>query len=105
MADLKKSLGYKYLQETKYNPQSIRRTARLEIDPTEPFKKYPDSEKITLPTDWQKDSSLQDALQGRRSNRRYRDSPLSIEDLAMLLWASQGITGRAGSYFFRKPAP
>ena len=104
MDDLKQSLGYKYLQETKFDPQSIRRMERLEIYPTEPFKKYPDTEKIMLPTDWQKDSSLQDALQGRRSNRRYQDSPLSIQDLAMLLWASQGITGRAGSYFFR-PAP
>jgi len=104
MDDLKQSLGFKYLQETKFDPQSIRRMARLEINPTEPFKKYPDTEKIMLPTDWQKDSSLQDALQGRRSNRRYQDSPINIEALAMLLWASQGITGRAGSYFFR-PAP
>lgn len=104
MDDLKQSLGFKYLQETKFDPQSIRRMARLEIYPTEPFKKYPDTEKIMLPTDWQKDSSLQDALQGRRSNRRYRDSPISIQDLAMLLWASQGVTGRAGSYSFR-PAP
>ena len=101
MDDLKQSLGYKYLQDTKFDPKSIRQIARLEIYPTEPFKKYPDTETVTLPTDWQKDSSLQSVLQGRRSNRRYSDSPLSLQSLAMLLWASQGITGRAGSYFFR----
>jgi SagB-type dehydrogenase family enzyme len=101
MDDLKQTLGYKYLQDTKFDPKSLRQISRLEIYPTEPFKKYPDTETITLPTDWQKDSSLQSALQGRRSNRRYGDSPLSLQSLAMLLWASQGITGRAGSYFFR----
>jgi len=101
MDNLKQSLGYKYLQDTKFDPQSILRMGRLEIYPTEPFKKYSDTEKIMLPTDWEKDSSLQKVLQGRRSNRRYRDLPLSIQDLAMLLWAGQGITGRAGSYFFR----
>ena len=101
MDDLKQSLGYRYLQQTKFDPQSIRRMERLEIYPTELFKKFPDPEKIMLPTGWQKDSSLQGALQGRRSNRRYQDSPLSIQDLAMLLWASQGITGRAGNYYFR----
>jgi SagB-type dehydrogenase family enzyme len=101
MDDLKQSLGYKYLQETKFDPKSIRQISRLEIHPTEPFKKYSDTETITLPTDWQKDSSLQDALQSRRSHRRYEDLPLSIKDLAMLLWASQGITGRAGNYFLR----
>ncbi len=37
----------------------------------------------------------------RRSCRRYTDIPLSMENLAMLLWASQGISGRAGSFFFR----
>jgi SagB-type dehydrogenase family enzyme len=101
MDDLKKSLGYKYLQDTKFDSQTIRRQTRPEIYPAEPYKRYPDLEKTALPTDWKRHGNLYDALQNRRSNRRYGDAPLSLQDLAMLLWAGQGVTGRAGSYFFR----
>ena len=101
MDDLKQTLGYKYLQDTKFDPQSLRQQSRPEIYPTEPFKRYPDAQKIVLPTDWDKDASLHEVLQGRRSNRRYGDTGLNLEELAMLLWSSQGITGRAGSFFYR----
>jgi len=101
MDDLKNSLGYRYLQETKFTEQTLRRTARLDIAPAHPFKEYADTEKIKLPTDWEMHKTLHDTLQYRRSCRRYGDTPLSLKDLAMLLWASQGISGRAGSFFFR----
>ncbi|MCA9668675.1 MAG: SagB/ThcOx family dehydrogenase [Myxococcales bacterium] len=38
---------------------------------------------------------LTDLLQRRRSRRRYDKTPLSLEALARLLWAAQGITHRA----------
>jgi SagB-type dehydrogenase family enzyme len=101
MDDLKQTLGYKYLQETKYDPQSLPLQKRPEIFPAEAFKRYPDALKVALPTDWERDESLQQALQNRRSNRRYGHTPLNLTELAMLLWSSQGITGQAGSYFFR----
>ena len=104
MDDLRQTLGYKYLQDTKFDPQSLRQQPRLEIYPTEPFKRYSDAQKVVLPTDWDRDAGLHEVLQGRRSNRRYGDTGLNLEELAILLWSSQGITGRAGSYFFR-PAP
>ena len=101
MDDLKNSLGYRYLQETKFDQQTIGHRARLDIEPAPPYKQYVDSEKIALPTDWDVDSGLREILQHRRSHRRFGKSTLSAKDLSMLLWASQGITGRAGNFFFR----
>lgn len=40
--------------------------------------------------------SLEQALYQRRSIRSYSDAPLSLDDLAQLLWAAQGITDPAG---------
>jgi SagB-type dehydrogenase family enzyme len=101
MDDLKSSLGYHYLQETKFNEQTLWRQQRLNIAPAEPYKVYAEAEKVKLPTDWKINKSLNHILQYRRSYRRYTDKPLSLQDLAILLWASQGISGRAGSFFFR----
>jgi SagB-type dehydrogenase family enzyme len=39
---------------------------------------------------------LLSTLGGRRSIRRYSLSPLSLGELAFLLWATQGVTGRPG---------
>jgi SagB-type dehydrogenase family enzyme len=101
MDDLKESLGFQYLQDTKFDRQTIWQRERLNIAPGNPFKVYAEAEKVTLPTAWQIERKLEDILQYRRSNRRYGGGPLSLNDLAMLLWASQGISGRAGSFFFR----
>ena len=101
MDELKNSLGYHYLQDTKFERQTIGRTARLNIAPAPPFKQYDDAEKVTLPTDWEMDRGLGETLQHRRSYRRFGEKPLSVKDIAMLLWAGQGITGRSGNFFFR----
>jgi SagB-type dehydrogenase family enzyme len=101
MDDLKKSLGYQYLQDTKFDRQTLRRKARLDIESAPPYKQYVDAEKVTLPTDWDMDRELRQTLQYRRSCRRFGESAISIKDLSVLLWASQGITGRAGNFFLR----
>jgi SagB-type dehydrogenase family enzyme len=101
MDDLKKSLGYQYLQDTKFDRQTLRRKARLDIESAPPYKQYVDAEKVTLPTDWDMDREVRQTLQYRRSCRRFGESAISIKDLSVLLWASQGITGRAGNFFLR----
>lgn len=101
MDELKNSLGYRYLQDTKFDRQTIRRKARLDIAPAQPYKKYVGAEKVVLPTGWDMDRGLRETLQQRRSNRRFGKSAINIKELSMLLWASQGITGRAGNFFFR----
>ena len=101
MDDLKSSLGYAYLQETKFDRQALGRTVRLDIAPAPPYKQYVDVEKVALQTDWDCDTSLLESLQHRRSQRRFAKEALSPHDLSLLLWAGQGITGRAGSFYFR----
>jgi hypothetical protein len=40
--------------------------------------------------------SLEEAIQARRSVREYSTEPLTIPELAQLLWAAQGITSPSG---------
>ena len=101
MDDLKSSLGYAYLQETKFDKQNLGSRARPNIAPVSPYKRYGDAEKIGLPTDWDKDRGVLETLQQRRSRRQFSRRPLGMKDLAMLLWAGQGITARAGNFFLR----
>jgi len=101
MDELKNSLGFHYLQNTKFDRQTIGRKARLNIASAPPYKQYSEVEKVALPTDWDMDRGLGEILQHRRSCRRFGRNALSVKDIAMLLWASQGITGRAGNFFFR----
>ncbi len=42
------------------------------------------------------DVSVESAIGQRRSIRRFSNQPLSLEDVAKLLWAAQGITSRDG---------
>jgi SagB-type dehydrogenase family enzyme len=101
MDDLENSLGYRYLLETKFEQQALWRKASLDIAPAPPYKQYVDAEKVSLPTDWDADRGLRETLQARRSCRRFGKSALTLKDLSMLLWASQGISGRAGNFFLR----
>ncbi|MGV1097880.1 SagB/ThcOx family dehydrogenase [Thiovibrio sp. JS02] len=102
MPELRDSLGHRYFQETKLARDGMRSQLRSSIQETETFKTYPEAEKILLPRTWPGEGpSLVEILQQRRSLRKFADTPLSLSDLALLLWASQGITGRSGFYFFR----
>ena len=101
MDSLKESLGYTYLQGTKFDRQTILNRARLDIAPAPPYKQYAEAEKIALSTDWNMSIDLFQSLQQRRSVRRYSQSGIGFGELSMLLWASQGITARAGNFFFR----
>jgi SagB-type dehydrogenase family enzyme len=51
------------------------------------------NEKIKLPEPkHDSDTSVEQALLGRRSVRKYRNEPLTLTELSQLLWAAQGIT-------------
>lgn len=102
MPELEECTGYQYLRETAYNRESIKQFKRPAIAQVETFKKYPDAVKIELPRTWKlKEARITPLLQNRRSLRKYEQKPATLEELAFMLWASQGITAKSGSYSFR----
>lgn len=102
MPELKHSLAQLYLHETRFDRATIRQRTRPHILPAEPFKRYPDAEKVLLPRKWDGEkSNFWRLLQQRRSLRKYSPSPMNITDLALLLWACQGVTAQAGQFYMR----
>lgn len=54
---------------------------------------------IELPTPKTKGRmSVEEAIQKRRSIRRYTEEPITLEDISQLLWAAQGITDPEKGY-------
>ena len=52
---------------------------------------------IKLPAPWyHSEVSVEEAMKERRSNRRYQDLPLQINQVGQLCWAAQGITSSRG---------
>ena len=65
-----------------------------EIGPTSPTG---DNELITLPEPrYESEVSVEEALLNRRSVRDYSGESLTLQELAQLVWAAQGITGPSG---------
>lgn len=102
MPELEQCSGYTYLRETAYERATIKTLQRPAIAQVSTFKKYPKAEKVELPRNWQlNEASIAPLLQNRRSLRRYLMEPMKLEELAFILWASQGITAQSGNYSFR----
>lgn len=103
MKSYKDGIAYHYLKQTRYDSTSIKRREDFGPIPRPPvYKHYPDLPRIYLPRpDFEKTESLWSILNQRRSRRRYTSEPISIEMLASLLWATQGITLQAPDYQFR----
>ncbi len=59
-----------------------------------------DSVKLPEPI-YDSKTSVEKALQKRRSLRQYKNLPITLQDLSQLLWAAQGISGTGG----RRTAP
>ena len=103
MKSYKEGIAYQYLRQTKYDRTSIFRRDDLAPVPRPPlYKNYPDTPKVPLPRPgFEQTQSLWSILEQRRSRRRYTSESISIETLARLVWATQGITLSAPDYQFR----
>ncbi len=68
-------------------------TERIELPPVETMR-------------FEGQTQVADAISGRRSRRNYRPTPLTLEELSFLLWATQGIRARidAGTAFRTVPS-
>ena len=89
-------IGHRFQQETKYtrpshSPKSSEKKA-----------KTPPSRIISLPTpSLEAGPNFWEVLQKRRSIRDYTQDPLTLTELSSLLWATQGITEKAFSSWYR----
>ncbi|WP_456325025.1 SagB/ThcOx family dehydrogenase [Desulfonauticus submarinus] len=101
MSDLKKSKGWNYFQETKFDRNTLPFLHPLRI--SSPRKSSKDQFlEIPLPEPQQDD--FIDLLSKRRSCRSFAELPLDLEELSYILFAAYGVTGRAGFYTL-KTAP
>lgn len=87
-------IGDAYQQATKYRRGSGPRRPAAQGAPAEGRRSLP-------PPSTQGGEGLWTVLQGRRSVRDFRREAIGREELAQLLWATQGITLRAQGYSFR----
>jgi SagB-type dehydrogenase family enzyme len=89
-------IGQRFQQETKYaRPSSFAGTAGKTAEAASP-------QIISLPApSLEAEPNFWKVLQQRRSIRDYTPAPLALKELSNLLWATQGITEKAFSPWYR----
>ncbi len=105
MTRAKKGIGDRYQTETKYTRDSLG-GFDFDVERAKPFKEYPEAERIFSLPDSRPESraAFWEVLARRRSERSFTDSMLSFDELALLVFATQGITAHYKGYLF-KAAP
>jgi SagB-type dehydrogenase family enzyme len=95
-------IGDRFQQETKYDPRNMPRHTLDWGGPPALYKEYRHSRKIKLarcePSELM---SLDGALRTRKSIRKFKQEPVSKDQLSYLLWASTGIQRVEAGYEFR----
>ena len=100
---LQKTKTLTYLRDTRLDRDNVKIASRRISDTADSFKTYPGTVKVSLPkTRWSlSEARIIPLLQKRRSLRAYSDEAITIDHLAFLLWASQGLTAQAGKHYLR----
>jgi len=100
--ELTRGIGRRYLEETRYTRAGLGE-ARLSYPRAAPFKEYPEASQ-RLPIHPEKElpkADLWEILARRRSLRNYQDRYLTRDELAALMWATQGVTLASRNYLLR----
>ena len=102
MSNYKHGLAFRYIQGTKYHRDQPLKDDLGSIPVVGAFKRYPESERLPLPKpDLNRPANLWQCLANRRSERSTTSDLLSLNELATLLWAAQGVSARAGIHLLR----
>ena len=102
MPDFANLSAVRYLRGSRHERAAVSQWKKPKIADAPVFKIYPKAEVVPLPTSWQlAETRIQPLLQQRRSARKFAATSLPLADLAFMLWAAQGVTGKAGDYLFR----
>jgi len=90
------TIGERFMRETSYDTEDMAPSDQQKgvpqpplqapWDPAHPRLALPAPGAISVPS-----MDLRAAIEGRRSVRSYSDTPITLEELAWLLWATQGV--------------
>jgi SagB-type dehydrogenase family enzyme len=96
------NIGDIYHEETKYHRDYRMTRTWTPPEMAEPYKIYSNAKKIHLPkSDLSSGISIWDVILQRRSIRQYSSESISIDELSIILWATQGITLTLGRHGLR----
>jgi SagB-type dehydrogenase family enzyme len=91
---------YPYLRTSDQERHVLQPPLELPADSGKPFFDLPRPETIVVPK-----VDLRTAIEQRHSIRNYAKSPLNLEELAFLLWCTQGVKKVAGTYATFRTVP
>lgn len=96
-------IGRRYQEETQYTRDRMSTRGMDSPRKPSPFKTYQNCiKRVPIPALPEEEGiSLWKALARRRSIRDFSLAPLAYQELARLLWATQGVTRREGIYLLR----
>ena len=103
--DVSTSIGPQFQESTKYHRGRPVPQVPGWAAPPDTYKVYEDYlERVALPEPQSGGTPLWDAIEGRRSERRFSGEPLTQQEISQLLWATQGLTGGVGGIDLRASA-
>jgi SagB-type dehydrogenase family enzyme len=86
------SAGDDFQNKTKHTRQNLRGRGLDWANKPETYKTYPGAKTVPLPKEFPtKSLPIDEILRNRKSIRTYSTKPVSLSELAFLLWASTGI--------------
>jgi SagB-type dehydrogenase family enzyme len=91
---------YRYLTPTDQEKHLLQPPLEVPPDPEKPVISLPKPETITVPP-----RDLRTAIEERHSVREYAKEPLTLRELAFLLWCTQGVKKVAGTYATFRTVP
>ena len=106
-----KHLGRYFLKDEVRRQVRFEATPQCRGQPAPPIEKPvdPTSIRVVLPNARAckgiARTSVRDAIRQRHSCREYLQDPLSLDELAFLLWATQGLSERPGPHAARRTVP
>ncbi len=91
---------YRYITQSDQEKHLLQPLLEIPADKERPILDLPKPETISVPP-----CDLRTAIEERHSVRAYAKEPLSIPELAFLLWCTQGVKKVAGSYATFRTVP
>ncbi|MBN2107485.1 MAG: SagB/ThcOx family dehydrogenase [Deltaproteobacteria bacterium] len=103
MDEEKKGIGTRFQDETKYLRDGMKVYSSDVFERAEQYKHYPDATKVLPlpPVRPEGQAGFWDTIINRRSQRDFTKEPLALDELALLIFATQGITEKWGDTMFR----